>query len=458
MELEENFLSFVKKSALFEQEERLLVAVSGGVDSMVLLHLLEILQKQQTLTIGVAHINHQLRAASIEEARYLANYCQKQGFAFYSKTWQEQPSQGIEAAARAFRYDFFQAVMEAEDYPYLLTAHHGDDQAETMVMKLIRGGSLKSHAGILLRQPFGLGELIRPLLPFSKEELYRYAATEGLVYFEDATNQEMFTQRNRLRKEVIPLLKAENPQFLKHVQQFSQQLLWGEELIQEMLMQQLASEVEAVSQGWRVAFQVWQQHSLAWQYFAFFYMGDTYLKQNLKEEQVQQLLTLCQSGPAQWRLALEGPWQVRKSYQNLYFEKLTPESLATSISLAYGEGVYLNEKEWIGLFPADQAPLGPEELADWVTLQWPFASGLGNPLTLRHRQAGDKIQLQATLQKKLRRFFIDQKISQPQREKAWVIVNEEEEILGLLPFALSYLSIPKETDKIHYILLYKYQE
>lgn len=103
--------------------------------------------------------------------------------------------------------------MKQEKYDLLLTAHHGDDQLETLLMRLTRGGSFTGHSGIVRKQSFGTGVLLRPLLDFSKEEIYSYAEKEQVIYFEDATNQSLDYFRNRIRNNVIPELKKKTRKF-----------------------------------------------------------------------------------------------------------------------------------------------------------------------------------------------------------------------------------------------------
>ena len=160
-----------------------------------------------------------LREASDDEAAFLKDYCQTRGIPYYERVWQDPPQNGIEAAAREFRYHFFAETMTLQSYDWLLTAHHADDQMETMLMKMVREGRLQNASGIKRKQPFGNGYLIRPFLTIAKEEIRDYARRRGIAYFEDETNQQTLFQRNRLRHQAVPLLKAENPRALDHFQQ-----------------------------------------------------------------------------------------------------------------------------------------------------------------------------------------------------------------------------------------------
>ncbi len=167
-----------------EKKRRYLLAVSTGVDSMVLLQVFCQLfpEMQKEPCFGVAHVNHQLRPASAEEAAFLRQYCQERGIPFYERCWENPPETGVEASARDFRYTFFADVMSQEGYDVLLTAHHSDDQVETMLMKMMREGRLQSAGGMQQQQPFQAGILLRPLLSVSKAAIYDYASACRSIY------------------------------------------------------------------------------------------------------------------------------------------------------------------------------------------------------------------------------------------------------------------------------------
>ncbi|WP_051533680.1 tRNA lysidine(34) synthetase TilS [Ligilactobacillus apodemi] len=122
--------------------QKVLVAVSTGVDSMVLLWLVQHLPPKLRPQIYVAYIDHQLRVQSQAETQFIQAYCEKSHLPLFVKVWQDHPKTGIENAARNVRYAFFNEIMQKEKILYLLTAHHGDDQAETFLMKLVRGGDI----------------------------------------------------------------------------------------------------------------------------------------------------------------------------------------------------------------------------------------------------------------------------------------------------------------------------
>ncbi len=174
-------------------------------------------------------------------------------------------------------------------------------------------------------------------------------------------------------------------------------------------------------------------------------------------------MRLLDEKKGQWQLALHKQWQLRRSYDQLLLEPVTvsqrPAAPLTEVSqrLVLGEGIYLSEKEWIGYFPINEQHI-PKKITNWSEFSQDLPLNYSSELVVRKRQPGDRIRLARGLTKKISRFFIDSKIPNEVREKSWVVTNLEKEVIALLPHTFSYLSIAPETDKIHYILLYKYQK
>lgn len=424
----------------------MLVAVSTGVDSMVLLHLME----QQGANIGVAHVDHQLRPESKAEADFLLNYCKDHKLPFYLKVWQHPAEKNIEAEARRMRYAFFQKIMDQEKYDLILTAHHGDDQLETLLMRLTRGGSFAGHGGIARKQKFGEGILLRPLLPFSKETIYEYAKEQQLTYFEDSTNTSQDYFRNRVRQNVVPELKKENPQILEHAQQFHQQLIWANQLITQLLKENLRN-IEFDGKRWSFSVESLPIEIGARYYFlaAFFQQAAIRTKLEVSQRQLFSLLDQIQRPVSQWGVDLGDNWQFTRRYQQFYLERKT----------IVDQGSFrLDENERYSLPDGSVIVLRKNTTSiENGMYQVPLPLTVKLPLTLRRRRDGDRIRLTSTLTKRVSRYFIDKKIPTEKREQAWVVEDSAGEIVALLPFVNSYLSITTETDRIHYILDYTLQ-
>lgn len=166
-----------------------LLAVSGGADSMALLHMMH------KSNLMVAHVNHQIRPDSHMDALLVEQFCAEHGIGFTQTILLNPPTTGIEAWARAQRYTFFESVMRINCIPVLVTAHNANDQAETIIMRLIRGTGIKGLRGIHELNP----TLHRPLLGITKPEIYEYCKTNNVPYREDSTNTDTKYLRNRVR-------------------------------------------------------------------------------------------------------------------------------------------------------------------------------------------------------------------------------------------------------------------
>jgi tRNA(Ile)-lysidine synthase len=197
---------------LFDTKSKLFLACSGGVDSMVCL---DYLSKNHYTICGVVHCNFQLRGRESDADETLVRETAAQlGIPFYSQrmettTYAKEHKVSIEMAARALRYDYFEALRTTHGYDYLVTAHHLDDSIETVLMRLISGTSLKGLMGIAPKNRY----IVRPMLKVPKESLYDYAKKHKVSYREDQSNHQTIFRRNRIRNEILPLVEKLNPNY-----------------------------------------------------------------------------------------------------------------------------------------------------------------------------------------------------------------------------------------------------
>ena len=456
------FANYVKEKEYFHSKQKILLAISGGVDSMVLLRFMEKLAEKEQFFIGVAHINHKIREESDAECQSIARYCQQHQIPFFGKEWlAENKEKNMEARARKFRYDFFAEIMAMEDYSILLTAHHRDDQAETIIMKLTRGSGFSNFVGIREKQSFKNGQLIRPLLIFSKEELESYAEEKQLMFFEDSTNQTNLYMRNRIRHQVIPVLKKENVQFLQHIAQFSEQIQLADDLIESVVKPKYNQWVQKQEHGWSIDLGKLKKERDSFQiFFMNTLLQETIIKKNVEIKQVQlhQLLKVINQSTPQLKVELESGWVFIKEYDIGYLLKKSISNQQESFRLNLLENLYLSENEWLGLETSNHPLTIPNEVSDWQQFSCCITSDTALPLIVRHRKDGDRVALKQGLTKKLNRLFIDRKTPNLVRNQTWIILSAEQEIIWVPKFANSYLSIPTETDKIHYRLLYRTKE
>ena len=200
----------------------LVVGVSGGMDSVVLAHLLHGLAPQRGLQLHLAHFDHALRPASADDARFVAELAASWGLPLYTARWEHGGTfpGGMEAAARTARYAFLvdvaRRVTPTGQAPTLIVAHHADDQAETLLLNLVRGSGLHGLVAMRMVAPWEDGaqppvQILRPLLHTSRSELRAYAAAHALRWREDESNIDTARTRNFVRHQVMPLLTQRNP-------------------------------------------------------------------------------------------------------------------------------------------------------------------------------------------------------------------------------------------------------
>jgi len=208
----QKFQNHIQKNFPFLIGKKLLLATSGGMDSMVLLHLCHQLQ----LDIRAAHCNFQLRGTESDaDEQFVKSECEKLDVllfvaSFDTKAFAEECKLSVQVAARTLRYDWFKSLLINNDYDYILTAHHLDDSLETFLINFTRASGLDGLTGI----PKQNGYLIRPLLAFSRKEIETFAKENSIPWREDSSNASDKYLRNKLRHDVIPVLKELNPSLL----------------------------------------------------------------------------------------------------------------------------------------------------------------------------------------------------------------------------------------------------
>jgi len=205
------FRNFIETEQLFNPSDRVLLAVSGGMDSMTMLSLFT----RGRFSFGVAHCNFQLRGndSDLDEA-FVESEAAKTGIPFYSKKFStaeyaKVKNISIQMAARELRYDWFSDLLKEEGYDYIATAHHLDDQEETFFINLLRSSGIAGFHGINVKSP----HVIRPLLFASRKQIENYVKKNSLPFREDKTNKETKYLRNRIRQKLIPLLRDISPGF-----------------------------------------------------------------------------------------------------------------------------------------------------------------------------------------------------------------------------------------------------
>jgi len=253
-QLEFNLTSLGNNLQDLAQAKRWLVAFSGGLDSTVLLHGLAQLRQTETWLpqLLAIHINHGLSEEADNWQRHCQQFCATWDIPFISETISVTASgEGLEAAAREARYRAIEKHLQAEDV--LLTAHHRDDQAETLLLRLLRGAGVRGLAAMARERKLGDVPIKRPLLPFSRAQLADYAKLHKLAYCEDESNQQPHFDRNFLRNDVLPLLQQRWPNLSQRWAQTADNLADSDRALAELAGIDLAfCKAETARMGWRL--------------------------------------------------------------------------------------------------------------------------------------------------------------------------------------------------------------
>ncbi len=235
----------LKEACGGREDAALLVCCSGGVDSMVLLDLLVKARKKQAFRLGGIHVEHGLRAErSLSDADFVAGRCREKGLDFHlERLHLEAVTANIEETARKARYAAIQACLAARGYDYAVTGHNLDDQAETVIYRLVRGSGPRGMGAMDMRA----GNIIRPLLTFSRRQIEDYASSNNISYVTDETNNDRRFARNLIRHEVMPLLQMLNPGCREAIGRFAHYTA-----LENACLEEQAAELEktAVVQDW----------------------------------------------------------------------------------------------------------------------------------------------------------------------------------------------------------------
>lgn len=209
---------------LLNNNDYVVVAVSGGPDSMALMHLLQEIRNEVNINIVCAHVNHNMRKESENEKVFVEDYCKSNGIYFEYMKIESYSSGNFHNEARDIRYNFFRDVMKKYNSKLLFTAHHGDDLIETILMRIVRGSSLKGYAGFSKITDCGDYKIVRPLIFHTKDEILKYNSLNRISYvIDDSNNKDSYT-RNRYRHVVLPFLKSENNNVHEKFLNFSEML------------------------------------------------------------------------------------------------------------------------------------------------------------------------------------------------------------------------------------------
>ncbi|MDX1773371.1 tRNA lysidine(34) synthetase TilS [Oceanihabitans sediminis] len=403
------FKNHINENLPFLKEGKLLIAISGGLDSVVLTHL----SKQAKLHFSLAHCNFNLRneASNADEdfVMHLAEDLDVEVFVqnFDTEAYAKTHKLSTQMAARELRYDWFEELSEQLKFDYILTAHHADDNLETFLINLTRGTGLEGLTGI----PQVNKKLVRPLLSFSREALETYAKANNIAWREDATNASTKYLRNKLRHEVIPKLKEVNTELLSNFEKTINHLQDSKSLIVDAVSK-VQNEVVS-EEGDLIKFHIAKLQQLS--------NTKAYLYELLKDfgftqwKDVYDLLE-AQSG----KQVFSKEFRLLKDREYLLLTRISSEENTNTIQVS--ENTKKTETT-LGDLLFEEVETITETSPNCIFVDKDL---LKYPLTIRHCKKGDYFYpfgMQG--KKKLSKFFKDEKYSLLEKEKALVLCSEE---------------------------------
>jgi tRNA(Ile)-lysidine synthase len=407
------FLTHIEK--LCKTTDKILLAVSGGMDSMVMLHLFH----QAGFSIAVAHCNFQLRGEdSDEDENFVAAKCKKWGIPFHSirfdtNNYATQHGLSIQMAARELRYSWFHQIKEKENADWIATAHHLSDSVETVLLNLSRGTSLDGLLGITEKKGF----VIRPLLFATHSEVTNYAAETGVVWREDRSNETDDYQRNFIRHQIVPKLKQINPAFEQSIAKMVERLsgdgailTQAIEVWKKQFQKNENDKVILAKKGFEPNLDDSYNSALLWRLVRGF---------GFHFDQCKKIVYTLngQSG----KKFLSTSHQLVVDRELLILAPLSSE--LADVTIDEGQvNAYFGNKQLTFLTTINGSSLNGEETATMLD-----RASLRFPLTWRKWRAGDSFfPLGMTGRKKISDFLIDQKVSLIEKEAVSVLESAGE--------------------------------
>lgn len=407
-----------KLDKTIKENETVITATSGGPDSMALLSLLIKLSKTKKITIICAHVNHNLRKESQEEAIMVEKYANENNLIF-EKMEINHYEGNTENYARTQRYNFFEKLIKKYNATYLLTAHHGDDLTETILMRMVRGSSLKGYSGFQEITDNGTYKIYRPLITKTKDELLNYVKTNNIPYAVDKTNFSEEYTRNRYRLNILPILKKENKSVHLKFLKFSETL----KLYDDHINKEVNEKLNKIYQNNNLNLNLFEnEDELIKRKILYKILNDLYYKNIslITDNHVELILNIIESPRPNLKINLPNKVLVIKNYQNLYFTKNTE---IKPYSFTFENKVIL---------PNDKI-LIKEETDDTSNYTIRLNSKeLSMPLIVRTRQNGDKMEIKnLNGHKKIKDIFIDEKISESDRNNWPILTDQNNQIIWL---------------------------
>ncbi len=407
--------------SILKDNDTIVIGLSGGPDSMCLLSILENLPIK--LNIVCAHINHNIRKESEQEASFLKEYCDNKNITFeYTKFAKKSENLDYtEAELREMRYQYFAEIIEKHHAKYLFTAHHGDDLIETILMRITRGSNIKGYAGFQIATDKKTYQIIKPLIYLTKDEILEYNKKNNIPSFNDITNTSAKYTRNRYRQNILPFLKEENKNIHMKYLKFSRELYdyynFVDEEVKKELKKRYKDKVLDITNYNKLNPLI--QNKIIESVLDDNYIDNLYL---VSDKHTYLILSLINSEKPNIEIDLPDNLKIKKAYNKLTITRKNNATKKYHIIInkvtILPTGKVIENVEKSELTNNNCTRLNSKELK--------------LPLFVRTREEGDKMIIKNMKNnKKLKDIFIDSKLTKEERENQPVVVDSDNNIIWL---------------------------
>ena len=417
----DNFQNQLKNIVDSPENRSYLLAVSGGADSMVLAHCF----KHLGIHFQIAHINYKLRGEDSDlDQKTVADFCEKNHIKFhlYKVSEKDQkPEHSIQLWARELRYKFFRNIQREENLEFLVTAHHLNDQLETFIINLSKAAGINGLSGI----PANDNHILRPLLNFTKEEIYEFAEENNIEYREDLSNKKNDYLRNKIRNEIVPKLLETNDHFLENFKKSSSYLNQTKDFVQQQI-QEIENRISVFNREYTVL----SKDKLNEE--SDFVKFEILKKYGFNQEEEIPKIFKAENGSS----FFSKDYLLIVNYDELILSKKMEDGKWKFEKHSDDEILLMENFD----FSENQITVNLENIIEIESInnsfEWEFdAEKLRFPLRLRRQKKGDQFYpMGFSGKKKVSKFFRDEKISILARQKIWLLTDSENSILGMIPY------------------------
>jgi len=413
---------FLMKDIHIKYGDAIVAAISGGPDSMALLHLLSKIKKAIDIEVICAHVNHNTgRPGQIEEQKYVERFCRNHNIIFETMTIKDYGDDNFENEARTKRYNYFEQIVKEYNAKYLLTAHHADDLIETILMRLVRGSTLRGYSGFSKIVDRGDYKIVRPFIEITKDEIIDYNKKNKIKYFVDNTNFEDIHTRNRFRKYIVPEFKKEDYNVHKKFYKFSTILLeynnYIDKQVEKVIPKVFPQQVLNIEQFLKL------EHVIRMKVI-YYILEKTYQEDLMliTDHHAELIYNLIMSKKANAYIYLPNNIKALKTYNRLEF--ITEPLKCNDYEIEIIN--YLNLPNGKNIEVVKESNQTDNNICRLSKDDVKF------PLRVRTRQNGDKMNIKGMLgSKKINDIFIDEKITVTERNMWPVVVDSNNTVVWL---------------------------